>query len=128
VVKKRMGQFDELVEQRIRTAMAEGHFDGLPGRGRPLALDDDALVPEDLRLAYRVLKNAGYLPEAVQLRSEIGDLERILEKLVDGRERRRANKRLALLRTRLAACGGERPAHLDAAYGARIRRRLAGDP
>jgi hypothetical protein len=93
VVKKRMGQFDELVEQRIRTAMAEGHFDGLPGRGRPLALDDDALVPEDLRLAYRVLKNAGYLPEAVQLRSEIGDLERILEKLVDGRERRRANKR-----------------------------------
>jgi hypothetical protein len=121
-----MGQFDELVEQRIRSAMANGSFDDLPGEGRPLLLDDDSLVPEDLRLAYRVLKNAGYLPEELQLRSEIGAIERTLDKVLGGRERRLANKRLALLRTRLAACGGERPAHLNHDYVERIRRRLGG--
>ena len=29
------------------------------GDGAPLDLDDDRLVPEDLRMAYRILKNAG---------------------------------------------------------------------
>ena len=39
-----MALFEALVERRIVTAMAEGAFDHLPGRGRPLALDDDCLV------------------------------------------------------------------------------------
>jgi len=122
-----MGQLDDLAEQRIRNAMADGGFDDLPGRGKPLVLDDDALVPEDMRLAHRVLKNAGYVPEALQLRSEIGAIEHVLEKLVEGPDRRLANKRLALLRTRLAACSGERPAYLDGVYAERIRRRLGGE-
>jgi hypothetical protein len=53
---------DALVEQRIEAAIARGEFDNLPGAGRPLALDDDALVPPELRLAYRLLKNAGCVP------------------------------------------------------------------
>jgi len=123
-----VGQFEGLVEQRIRTAMADGVFDDLPGKGRPLVLDDDSLVPEDMRLAHRVLKNAGYLPEQLQLRSEIAAIHGMLVQALDGEDRRLADKRLALLRTRLAACGGERPAHLEDAYLDRIRRRLAGDP
>ncbi len=51
----------------------------------------------------------------------------MLEQALDGEGRRLADKRLALLRTRLAACGGERPAHLENAYLDRIHRRLAGD-
>jgi hypothetical protein len=128
VVKKAVGQFEGLVEQRIRTAMVDGVFDDLPGKGRPLVLDDDSLVPEDMRLAHRVLKNAGYLPEQLQVRSEIAAIHGMLVQALDGEERRLADKRLALLRTRLAACGGERPAHLENAYLDRIRRRLAGDP
>jgi hypothetical protein len=123
-----MRHFVDLVEQRIRTAMAQGAFDDLPGRGRPLDLDDDALVPEDLRLAYRVLRNAGYVPEELELRREIADIEALLEQAPEGEDRRLANKRLALLRTRLAVRGGDRPVHLDAEYDHRIRRRLAGDP
>jgi hypothetical protein len=123
-----VGQFDGLVEQRIRTAMADGVFDDLPGKGRPLVLDDDSLVPEDMRLAHRVLKNAGYLPEQLQLLSEIAAIHGMLVQALDGEDRRLADKRLALLRTRLAACGGERPAHLEDACLDRIRRRLAGDP
>jgi len=121
-----MGALEDLVERRIRRAIAEGDFEDLPGRGRPLALDDDALVPEELRLAYRVLKNAGYLPEELELRREIAGIHASLEALLDSNERRHAAKRLALLRTRLAACGGERPLSLDGEYGERIARRLGG--
>jgi hypothetical protein len=51
---------DFLVEQKLLEAVSRGEFDDLPGAGRPLDLDDDPLVPEELRLAYRILKNAGY--------------------------------------------------------------------
>src|SRR5688572_32819466 len=51
---------DFIAEQRIAEAIANGDFDDLPGSGKPLELDDDALIPEELRLAYRILKNAGY--------------------------------------------------------------------
>jgi len=52
-----------LAERRIEEAIARGKFDDLPGAGRPLELDDiDPLLPEELRLAYRILKNAGFAP------------------------------------------------------------------
>ena len=66
-----------IAEQRIAEAVAKGELDGLPGEGRPLDLDDDAHVPQDLRLAWRILKNAGYLPPEVQTLNEIARLERI---------------------------------------------------
>ena len=58
---------DLLAEQRIREAQERGEFDNLPGAGAPLALDDDALVPEELRAAYRILKNAGYVPPELEI-------------------------------------------------------------
>ena len=66
-----------LAEQRIAEAIAKGELDDLPGAVRPLALDDDAHVPEDLRLAYRILKNAGYVPPELETVNEIAQLERI---------------------------------------------------
>ncbi len=48
-----------LAEKKIAEAAERGELDDLPGAGRPLELDDDSLVPEDLRMAHRVLKNAG---------------------------------------------------------------------
>ena len=47
--------FEKIVEERIRKAQREGHFDGLPGSGKPLP-KDDVNVPEDIRLAYKILK------------------------------------------------------------------------
>lgn len=66
--------YETLVEQRIREATARGEFDDLPGAGRPMALDDDLLVPEDVRVAHRILKNAGYVPPEAQQLSEINQL------------------------------------------------------
>lgn len=56
---------DQLVEQRIARAQTQGEFDGLPGAGRPLDLSEPPLVPEDVRIANRILKNAGLVPEPV---------------------------------------------------------------
>jgi hypothetical protein len=67
---------DFLAERKIAEAVSRGELDELPGAGRPLALDDDTLVPEDLRLAYRILKNAGFMPPEVEALNEIAALER----------------------------------------------------
>ena len=65
---------DGLIERRIQSAMARGEFDNLPGAGRPLALDDDPLVPASLRAAYRVLKNAGFVPPELAQIAEVNAL------------------------------------------------------
>jgi hypothetical protein len=87
--------FELLAERKIAEAMANGEFDGLPGAGRPLDLGDDALIPEELRVAYRILKNAGYIPPEVQALNEIAALERLA--LGDAT----AVKKLALLKARI---------------------------
>ncbi len=56
-----MRYIDKLAEPRMQEAVGRGEFDNLPGTGKPLALDDDTFVPPELRVAYRVLQNAGYL-------------------------------------------------------------------
>ncbi|HEY5900186.1 MAG TPA: DUF1992 domain-containing protein [Burkholderiales bacterium] len=89
-----------LAEQRVQEAIARGELDDLPGAGRPLDLQDDALIPEDLRLAYRILKNAGYVPPEVQALNEIAHLERfIAQSDVDATARAKAVRKLALLKT-----------------------------
>src|SRR5688572_2360260 len=69
-----MGPMDAIAERRILEAQARGDFDDLPGTGAPLQLDDDSLVAEDLRAAYRVLKNAGYLPPELEIHREIREI------------------------------------------------------
>ena len=120
-----MWLLDEIAERRIGEAVARGELDGVGPRGR-IELDDDALVPEEMRVALRVLRNAGFLPEDVSLRREIADVEAVLATLPRG-ERDRAGRRLALLRTRLAARGREMAPHIAAAYEPRLVARLAAE-
>ncbi len=61
---------DSIAEQRILEAIKEGKLDDLPSHGLPLALDDDSMVPEHLRVGYRILKNAGYLPPELEERNQ----------------------------------------------------------
>ena len=86
-----------IAEQRIAEAIARGELDDLPGAGQPLDLSDDALIPEELRLAYRILKNAGYVPPEVETLNEIAELERIAL----GGGNARAVRKLALLKARI---------------------------
>ena len=104
-----MGLLDSVVEQRIAQAIAEGTFENLPGAGKPLDLDDDRMVPEDLRVGYRILKNAGFIPPEVEQRREIAELAVLLRHATDDAARRRAAARLALLSLKLEAEGRELP-------------------
>lgn len=72
-----------IVEERIRQAQRDGLFDDLPGQGKPLQLDDDSLVAPALRASYRILKNAGILPQEMQLRREISNLKQLLGQVQD---------------------------------------------
>ena len=66
---------DAQVEQSILRAITRGEFDDLPGSGKPLCLEDDRLIPEELRLAHRILNNAGYVPKEIQLFNQLAQLE-----------------------------------------------------
>ncbi len=89
--------FDKIVEERIRKAQLEGAFDNLPGSGKPLRLEDDRNVPEDLRLAYKILKNADCLPPELEVKKEIATTEALLAGLEDVEERYRVLKKLNFL-------------------------------
>ena len=87
--------FEKLVEQKIREAQAAGEFDGLEGAGRPVNLEAYFAAPEELRAGYAILKNAGVVPEEVQLLREIDGLRRRLEASPDAAERGRLGRELA---------------------------------
>lgn len=89
--------FQKIAERRIVEAMREGAFDDLPGTGQPLKLDDDSHVPEDLRIAYKILKNAGYVPPEVALSKEIAKTEDLLAGMEDTKEKYRQLKKLNFL-------------------------------
>ena len=64
-----MWWWDNLIEDKIRTAQEAGQFDNLRGAGRPFQWNDDSR-DEDW-LGNHLLHNAGVLPEWLQLRKEI---------------------------------------------------------
>jgi hypothetical protein len=86
-----------IAEQRIVEAQQQGAFDNLAGAGKPLRLDDDSAIPEDLRMAYKVLKNSGYVPEAIAQRKEISNLMDMLEKESDEGQKLRQMRRMQFL-------------------------------
>jgi len=79
--------YQRIVEERIREAQQRGEFDNLPGRGKPLALEDDSHIPEDLRIAYKILKNADCLPIEILGKKEIHQMEELLASIPDEKER-----------------------------------------
>jgi len=117
--------FDSIAERRIREAQERGEFDDLPGMGLPLMLDDDILVPEDLRVAYRLLKNAGFVPPELAAHGEIRQLEQLVQAADTDDERRRLLSRLNYLLTRTAAGRPRMNLQVDADYFEQIAERLS---
>lgn len=82
------------VEEQIEKALAEGAFDDLPGKGKPLNLDAYFQTPEHLRAAYSVLKSGGFVPEEAQLFKEIEDLKAQIKNCEDPERGARLRKTL----------------------------------
>ena len=100
--------FQRLAEQRIQESMEEGAFDNLPGQGQPLELEDDSMVPEELRTAYRMLKNSGHLPPELAPNAEIREIEDLLEHVDDPEQQGQAKARLEVLIERVQIGRGRR--------------------
>ncbi|MBI5582221.1 MAG: DUF1992 domain-containing protein [Deltaproteobacteria bacterium] len=83
-----------IAERRIQEAQKNGEFDNLPGKGKPLQLEDDSQVPEELRLAYKILKNADCLPPELELKKDIVRMEEMLRSVEDVKEKYRLMKKL----------------------------------
>jgi len=89
-----MFAFQKIVEKRIKEAQERGDFDDLPGHGEPINIEDDRNIPEDLRLVYKILKNADCLPPELQLRKDIRQMEDMLDNIPDEKEKYRQIKKI----------------------------------
>ena len=97
--------FEKIVEERIRKAQQEGAFDDLPGAGKPLPREDMD-IPADIRLAYKVLKNADFIPPELELRKEIRSMQELLSGMPETGEKYKTLKKLNLLVMKLNAMRG----------------------
>ena len=85
--------------------MTRGELAELPGQGLPLQLEDYSMIPEELRMAYKILKNSGFIPPELELRNEVSELEQNLNRHTDEKERKKVIMRLQCLYIRLDTSG-----------------------
>ena len=116
-----------IAERKIQQAITEGTLPDLSHwKNKPLPPDDLAGVPADLRMAYRLLKNAGYVPEEVALHQEIARIEDVLPHCADEREKIRQLRRISCLKTRLEGrLGRSLQLGEDGEYYSRVVERLS---
>ena len=107
-----MDIFARIAEQRIREAIENGEFEDLKGMGKPLDLGDESWIPEDLRMAYRILKNAGCLPAELELRKEVLNLRELINTIDDNKERIKKIRELNFKLLKLNELR-KKPLHLD---------------
>jgi hypothetical protein len=121
--------FQKIAEKRIKEAIDNGMFDDVPGTGKPLALEDDSHVPEDLRIAHKILKNAGFAPPEVALRKEIAKTEDLLQAMDDTKAKYRQIKKLNFLVMKLNMMrGGQVAFDKNQRYEQKLVDRLGNGP
>ena len=119
--------FERIIEARIAQAREEGQFDNLPGTGKPLELQNDSHIPEDLRLSFKILKNADCLPPELELRKEIRQTEDLLAGVKDVEEQYRITKKLNFLITKLNMARNTRvEMEIPQRYYGKLNDRIAG--
>ena len=94
--------FSRVAERLIREAIARGEFDNLPGAGKPLSLEEYFSTPEDLRIAFSILKNANCAPVEVELLNEVSQLEHAIAATSDAPTRQELRRTLIRRQTQLA--------------------------
>jgi hypothetical protein len=92
---------EKIAENRILEAIEAGEFDNLQGKGQPLKFEDESYIPPDLRLAYKILKNADCLPPELELRKEVVTLQELVASMEDEAEKLKQMRRLNFLTMKL---------------------------
>ncbi|MGL1930826.1 MAG: DUF1992 domain-containing protein [Desulfotalea sp.] len=92
-----MYALSSIAEQRIQEAMKKGDLNSPKWKNKYLPMEDDRFVPEDLKMAYKVLKNSGYLPPEIEERKEVKKLEELIANTHDEHTRVKQMKKLSVL-------------------------------
>jgi hypothetical protein len=92
-----------IAERKISQAIEDGSLDFAKWKNVPLPEDDDPLVPDDLKIAYKMLKNAGYLPPEIEAKKEIQTLEELISRTEDEHVRLKQMKKLNVLLMKMEA-------------------------
>ena len=96
-----MDFFARIAENRILEAIEAGLFDNLEGKGKPLNLEDDSFIPPELKMAYKILRNADCLPPELELRKEIVTLQELVASMEDEAEKLLQMRRLNFLQMKM---------------------------
>lgn len=91
-----MPTLDELIARDLAEAQASGELRGAPSWGRPLDFADGwDETPTELRLPFKVLKEAGFVPHEVVMLRELAGLRERLAAASDADEAATLRKRIA---------------------------------
>ena len=85
---------DKFIDEQIRKAIEAGEFDNLPGKGKPIDLRPYFETPEDLRMAYSILKSNNFVPEEIEMLKDIEALKKRLETCADEEQKSRLKKEI----------------------------------
>ena len=96
-----------IAERKINEAIQKGQLDVKGWHNKPLPRTNDSLVPEDLRMAHKILKNSGYLPPEIEAKKEIQQIEDLLVACEDEHTRVKQIKKLNYLVMKLCAMKGD---------------------
>lgn len=64
-----------IAEQKIKEAIAAGEFENLPGKGKPIHFDREFSGNNRENMAFKILKNAGFVPLPIRARKELQTLQ-----------------------------------------------------
>ena len=120
-----MESFRIIAERKISQAIADGSLCFEQWKNKPLPQDNDHLIPEDLKIAYKMLKNSGYLPPEIELKKEVKRIEELIASTEDEHVRLKQMRKLNLLLIKLDL-NRQRPASIDEQeeYYAKIVERI----
>jgi hypothetical protein len=117
-----------IAERKIEQYLEEGRGPDLSHwKNKPLPLEDEmANVPTCLRMAYRILRNAGYVPEEVALQKEIVRIEDMLAHCSDEKIKVQQLKKLNFLRFKLETRMGKKlQVNSDSPYYGKVVDRIS---
>jgi len=66
---------DDIIKQWVQRAERSGEIRKLPGFGEPFQFEDGFMeTPAELRMAHKILKNAGYVPAEIEMLQRLAAL------------------------------------------------------
>ena len=84
----------KFIEEKIQKAIADGEFDNLKGKGKPLDMETYFNTPPEYRVGHSLLKSNNFVPEEVEILREIGLLKEKIKTSNDESEKQKLNKTL----------------------------------